>query len=223
MTASGGAGVADPIAIAHARLLADRSIQFVWSAPQRPPEPPAWLRRLFEAIGRAIDWAAPGLRIGLWAVLGLGVLLVLAILARQLWSPPERRRPASPLNLQGVGAAAIQAARRAAVRLTEADELAAQGRYAEAAHLLLLRGVADVESGRPGRIRPSLTSREIAALADLPPEPRAAFALIAQAVERALFGGRPLDAAVWRACRQAYEALVRPDAWATPRAADPPA
>ena len=216
MTASGGAGVADPIAVAHARLLADRSIQFVWSAPPRPPEPPAWLQKLLVAIGHAINWAAPALRIGLWAVLGLGVLLVLAILARQLRASPERRKPASPLNLQGLGPATALAARRAAVRLAEADELAARGRYAEAAHLLLLRGVADVESGRPGRIRPSLTSREIAALTDLPPEPRAAFAVIAGAVERALFGGRPLDAAVWRSCREAYEALVSPHAWAAP-------
>ena len=213
MTAGKGAGAADPIAAAHARLLADPSIQFAWSAPPRPPAPPLWLQRLLEAIGRAIDWAAPGLRIGLWAVLALGVLLVLAILARQLWTRPDRRKPASPLNLQGLGSTTVQAARRAAVRLAEADALAAQGRYAEAAHLLLLRGVADVESGRPGRIRPSLTSREIAALTDLPPEPRAAFALIAQAVERALFGGRPLDASVWRSCREAYEALVSPDAW----------
>ena len=49
--------------------------------------------------------------------------------------------------------------------------------------MLLLRSVADVESSRLGRVRPSFTSRDIAALPELGPEPRAAFSLIAGVVE----------------------------------------
>ena len=216
MAGGGGLAAADPVSAAHARLIADPTFQFAWSPPRPSAPPPSWLIAAFKAIGRALDWAAPGLRIGLWALLGLGVLLVLIVLARQVLGAPERRRAASPLTLHGLGPSPAQAAERAAVRLAQADRLAAEGRYAEAAHALLLRGVADVESGRGGRLRPSLTCRDIAALPDLPPEPRAAFTLIAQAVERALFGGRPLDAGTWRTCREAYGALVRPQAWAAP-------
>ena len=136
-------------------------------------------------------------------------------MARPLAAPAPRRHRPTPPTLSGLGASASDAAAKAAVRLAEADRLAAEGLYAEAAHMLLLRSVADVESGRPGRIRPSFTSRDIAALPELGPEPRAAFSLIAGVVERALFGGRPLDAEAWRTCRSAYDVLARPEAWAT--------
>ncbi len=211
---------ADPVALAHARLLTDRSLQFAWSAAKPPPTPPSWLTSLLKFIGHLLEIAAPVLKIGLWAVLALGLIGVAIVFIRQLIGPSGRRPGGQgALNLQGLGASAADAAVRAAVRLAEADRLAAEGRYEQAAHILLLRGVADVESGRPGRIRPSFTSRDIAALPDLPPEPRAAFAMIAKVVERALFGGRQVDAQAWRACRDAYEALVRPEAWIRPGAA----
>lgn len=209
-----GVGTVDALAAAHARLLADPSYQFHWSAPPAPHPPPAWLVKLMQAVGRALEAIGPALKWGLWGLLALGALLALYVLARQLVGPPDaRRKPGSPLSLQGLGGSAREAARRAEVRLAEAEGLAADGRYAEAVHLLLLRGVADVEQGRPGRIRPSFTSRDIAALPELPPEPRAAFRLIAEVVERALFGGRPVDADGWAACRNAYAALVRTEAW----------
>jgi hypothetical protein len=212
--ASGQAGV-DAFAAAHARLLADPSYQFRWSAPPPAPRlPPSWLVHLLDAIGRAVEAAGPVIKWGLWGLLGLGALFTLYVVARQLVGPAQARsRAAGTLNLQTLGAS--EAARRAEVRLAEADALAAEGRYADAAHLLLLRGVADVEHGRPGRIGPSFTSRDIAALPDLPPEPRAAFHLIAQVVERALFGVGSVDAHAWAGCRDAYGALVRPDVWVT--------
>ena len=214
MAGVAGAGSADPLALAHARLLADRSFQFAWGAPPKPSPPPTWLVKLLEALGRAFQVAAPVLRWSLWTLLALGALLVVFVLVRQLIAPAGGRAGrARPLTLHELGASARQAAERAAVRLAQAERLAAEGLYAEAAHLLLLRGVADVESGRPGRIRPSFTSRDIAALPDLPPEPRAAFGLIAGVVERGLFGGRPVDAQAWGACREAYGALARPEAW----------
>ena len=168
---------------------------------------------------------APFVKAGVWILLAFGAAAVLLALARQLISKPGRRGRSATLSLQGLGASAADAARGAAkdaaVRLADADRLAEQGLYAEAAHLLLLRGVSEVESGRPGRIRPSFTSRDIAALPELPPEPRAAFAHIAEVVERAVFGARPIDAQAWRTCREAYGALVRPEAWTAQPGAAP--
>ncbi len=213
MAGSGGATSGDAIAVAHARLLADRSFQFAWSGAPKPAPPPSWLVAVIRVIGHALRVAAPMVRIGLWVVLALGAVAVVVAVVRQFLITPGPVKATPLLTLHGLGASASDAAARAAARLAEADRLAADGLYAEAAHMLLLRGVADVENGRPGRIRPSFTSRDIAALPDLPPEPRSAFALIAQVVERALFGARPIDAEAWRACREAYGALVRPEAW----------
>lgn len=213
--ANAGVTSVDPVAAAHARLLADRTIQFAFSPrPPPPAPPPSWLVALLKAIGRLLQASAPAIRIAFWALLAAAVCVLAYVIVRQLTVAPERKSGERPLNLDAVGAGATAAARRAAALLADADRLAAEGLYGEAAHVLLLRGVDDVDHGRPGRIRPSSTSRDIAALPDLPPEPRAAFALIAQAVERAVFGGRPLDAAAWAACRDAYGALARPEAWA---------
>jgi hypothetical protein len=205
-------------AAAYGRLRADPSFQFGFSAPPPTPRPPNWLIRALKAIGEMLHAASPVIRIAVWALLAAGVLLLVVVVWRQA-SGRARTAAAAPLNLHALGEAANKAAARAAARLAEADRLAGQGRYGEAIHMLLLTGVDEVERGRPGRIRPSFTSRDIAALPELPAEPRAAFARIASVVERALFGGREVDATAWRDCREAYGALVRPEAWAPGAAA----
>ena len=96
-----------------------------------------------------------------------------------------------------------------------ADALAAEGRFAEAVHLLLYRSVDDIAARRPGLVKPAITSRDLAASRDLPGTPRTAFARIARAVEISLFGGQPVDAGVWGECRAAYAELTVPKAWAT--------
>ena len=207
-----GAG-GDAIAGAQARLLNDPSFQFAFAPPPSPPRPPHWLLALFRALRHILKAVSPELRIGFWVVVALAVGAILFVAARRWRGSARRKAKDAPLNLHALGAAASQAAAQAAVRLAEADRLAALELYAQAAHVLLLRGVADVEAGRPGAVRPSSTSRDIAALPDLPPQPRAAFKTIAAVVERALFGGRPVDAAAWLVCRDAYGALIRPEAW----------
>ena len=78
--------------------------------------------------------------------------------------------------------------------LGEADALAAQGRYSEAAHLLLYRSIEEIDQRRPDTVRKALTSRDIAGLPALPARPAEAFGDIVRAVERSLFGGRTLGA-----------------------------
>src|SRR3546814_10172873 len=45
--------------------------------------------------------------------------------------------------------------------LAEADALAAEGRFAEAAHLLLYRSVEDIEGRRPGLVKPDRKSTRL--------------------------------------------------------------
>lgn len=98
--------------------------------------------------------------------------------------------------------------------LAEADALAAQDRFAEAVHLLLIRSVEEIQRRRPQLVRPALTSRDLAAIRGLPGTPRMLFAGIARVVERSLFGGRPVGADDWQQCRAAYADFALPRAWA---------
>jgi hypothetical protein len=196
---------ADAFAAAHASLLADPALQFAF--PQAPPErpPPSWLVELLSTI-------APVLGVLFWATVALVLLTVAVLIGRELLRlrPAPKKPQPSPAPMPDLR----PTPGRALALLQDADALAAQGRFAEAAHLLLLRSVADIEERRPNTIRASLTSREIAALPALPPPARNAFSFIAAAVERSLFGGRPVDAGAYADCRKAYEGFAMPQGWA---------
>lgn len=201
---------ADAVARAHGRLLQDRTLQFDFrpaDAP-KPPEPTGagWDLSFLAPWQHLLGWA---FWLGLAAVVALlfWVLVGEGLAARWGWTG---RRKAVKASVQ---ADYRPDQTRALVLLEDADGLAAQGRYGEAAHLLLLRGVEDLRGRRPGLVRPALTSRDIAALPELPGPARPAFGAIAEVVERSLFGGQAVDAAGWRRCRDAYEAFVFPEAW----------
>ena len=97
--------------------------------------------------------------------------------------------------------------------LDEADVLASEGRYDEAARLLLHRSIGEIDAHRPDLVRPALTSRDIAGHPLLPTGPAAAFARIAALVERSLFARRPLGADDWQACRAAYHDFAFAAGW----------
>jgi hypothetical protein len=97
--------------------------------------------------------------------------------------------------------------------LDEADVLAGQGRYDEAARLLLHRSIGEIDAHRPDLVRPALTSRDIAGHPLLPRAPAAAFARIAALVERSLFARRPLGQDDWQACRIAYGEFAFAEGW----------
>lgn len=195
----------DPnFAEAHRSLLADSAIQFDLR-PYRPPELPEWLRHLGEFI--AADH--PVLRILLWGLAAIFVLAILWGLARRLtgarW-PWRRHDKSNDLLAPPEGASARQL-------LAEADALAAEGAYSQAAHLLLFRSIEEIDRQRPDLLGPALTSRNIAALPQIPERPRGDFARIAAWVERSLFARRPLGCEEWTDCRQAYEAFTLAEGW----------
>ena len=207
---SGGehaAAVADRVAASHARLLQDHTLQFGFQT-RTPPPPPDWLKPLAEFL----KWIAPALQWVFWGGLALVAGLILFYVGRELirlrW--PSRAKPAAAAPTPEW----LPEPAQARALLEDADRMAAQGRFAEAAHLLLFRSIDDIEGRRPRLIRPALTARDIAGLEGVPEGARGAFQTIAQVVERSFFGGRDVDAAAFAECRRAYEAFAFPEAWA---------
>lgn len=85
------------------------------------------------------------------------------------------------------------------------DELAAQGRFADAIHTLLLRTLHELASQHLVRVTPSMTSREILARVALQGEARAALAGLIVAVEQTWFGDEVPSADDYQRCRAQFD------------------
>lgn len=192
---------------AHQRLSHDAGFQFD-RALFVEPKVPSWLLWL----GKALKHAAPYLKYVFWAGLAVLALLILYAIAREIL---RLRKPTARPDGPRLVADPPWRPNAAEARdlLAAADRLAGEGQFLEAAHLLLLRSVEDIQKHRPKALRVSLTAREIAVLPALPEAARPAFASIARVVERGLFGGRPVDGDDFAACRSAYEAFALPEGW----------
>lgn len=192
----------DAFADAHADMLSDRTLQFEMEKFE-PPDPPEWL----EPMAEFLSTIAPVMVYIFW---GGVIIIVLALLyfigAEILRRLPNRRRDeaAEPQPVPQYRPAAAHAR----ALLEEADRLAAEGKYGEAARVLLHRSIEDLERVFALAIGPGLTSREIAQLPPLSTEGRSVFARIARAVELSLFGGRALSADDFRQCREAYASFA---------------
>jgi hypothetical protein len=192
---------------AHARLLTDRSLQFDRTG-LTPPAIPDW----FSWIGDLLRGLGPVLKIAFWGGLALIAAALLFLIGRELLRlrMPRARPRTAVAAAEPEWRPDVQTARNL---LAEADALARDGRFAEAAHLLLLRSVEDIERRKPRALKDSLTTREIANHEGLPDAARPAFAEIGRVVERSLFGGLPVDAEAFSHCREAYEAFALPGGW----------
>ncbi len=195
------------LAEAHRRLLADQSIQF--DLPRFiEPQPPAWLKPL----ARFLHWIAPAIPYLFWAAVVIGGGIIAFLIIRELiglrWRLPWRRKGEAEEDEDWRPS---EAAARAL--LEDAENLARDGRYAEATHLLLQRSVEDITERHPGLVRPSVTARDLSVTPDLPAKARGAFAAIARVVETSLFGGRPVDASGWESCRTAYADFALAASW----------
>lgn len=216
------------LADAYRSMRGDGDIQFDLPPVTPKPPPPRWLRDFFEwleqalqPVGRFFRWIgsfmpdAPYARIILWTMLALLVATIGWMLWQRLrhnvWRWPRWRRSSmAAVEREDDGLPEAGPARQ---WLEEADRLAAQQRYAEAVHHLLLRSVEDIARRRPHLVRPALTSRDLSAADAIPAAPRRLFADIAAVVERSLFGGRPVDALQWQSCRAAYADFVEVRSW----------
>jgi len=205
--ANAGATVDAQFDAAHRALLRDGSIQFD-VATYVPPKPPAWL----EPLAAFLKWLAPAMPYIFWGSLALGVVTILwFVIANVDGFEWLRKRRATVAPDDGSWRPEAAAAR---ARLADAEALAAEGRFAEAARLLLRTSVADIAQRLPHFLKPSLTARDIAAATDLPAAARPAFAAIADVVEVSAFGSRAVGAEAWERCRAAYARFALPEAWA---------
>lgn len=195
-------------------LRADPAIQFEpINLPEQAPREPGMLQRFFEwlgnligdSLGGALGNAWPMLR---WALLAIMIAALLFVLWR-IFDPLARRKRVAALDAAESEWRPDQSA--AIALLEDADQLASQGRYDEATHLLLLRSVNQIATARPDWVPPSSTARELAHLPTLPDAARHAFQTISERVERSLFALRSLEQEDWDAAREAYAqfALVR--------------
>ncbi len=92
--------------------------------------------------------------------------------------------------------------------LREAEELASQGRYAEAVHFLLFSSFDDIRRRLNTVLRPAWTSREI--LRDVPMRGSAqtALSMLVDTVETSEFAGQQIGSADFYRCRDSYARFV---------------
>ena len=138
-----------------------------------------------------------------------GLLLGLAIIAYQFrdmlligrWS--RKGDWAGEQQAEGEGAPAAPSATVAA------DELARQGRFVDAMHLLLLQSLAAIRERLDEPFADSLTSREILRSTRLSESGKALLHEIVARVEWSYFGQHPAERADYDACRARFDALVQ--------------
>ena len=178
---------------AAARAAADRRLQTSRPAPERVdppdlpdlPDPPD------------VSGIAPLLRAILWTgliVVGLLVLFSVFTGLRERRGTPTARAPPA--------AKPVASSPDLAAPLDEASHLAAQGRYAEAVHALLLRTLALL--AETSRVPEAWTSREIVDRLELAAPARASLEALVDETELSLFGGRPVDEAAYRRCLETF-------------------
>lgn len=188
----------------------DGDIQFVEiPIPETPPREPGiiaralqaffeWLGDVLSPVGSALAYSWPVLQ---WVLLALVIGLVGYLVLNTIGPIARRRRERSATPDEPEWAPTRS---ESIALLEDADRLAAEGRFDEAAHLLLQRSVAQIAAARPDWVEPSSTARELAALPTLSQAARTAFATIAERVERSLFALRSLERDDWEAARAAY-------------------
>lgn len=208
MTAAGGSIAGSEQAArelaAWQAVRADGSIQFAPVAQPPLPETPEWLlalgrflERLLRPLGDllGLDWSWL-----MWMLIALAATGALWLLWSLVLGPllaGRRARATAPEEWSPDRDAAL-------ALLEDADRLAAEGRFGEAAHLLLQRSVGQIALTHPDWLSPASTAREIGALAAMPERARRAFAAIAEVVERSLFALRGAGEGDWRNARAAY-------------------
>jgi hypothetical protein len=96
---------------------------------------------------------------------------------------------------------------RSAAQVT-ADDLAQEGRYVEAMHVLLLQALDEMRNRLDQRFADSLTSREIMRRANVSADAKTALRDIIGWVERAYFGAHLAAAGDYAACRRSFVAFA---------------
>jgi hypothetical protein len=142
----------------------------------------------------------------LWGLVIVAVILLLVFLVRQASGMTGEDEPvktaADDAEDPGRLAAVIERPR------DDADQLAHEGRFAEAMHTLLLRTLHELASQNLVRVMPAMTSREVLARVPLLGDARTALAGLVTAVEVTWFGDDVPGAGDYARCRQQFEVFA---------------
>lgn len=136
---------------------------------------------------------------------GVVALLVLGWILREVVG----RRRQGETEVRPEAASAAAAAPQSNLSFDDASRLAAEGRYAEAVHALLLAAIRHFAERSRTAIQPSRTSRELVRTLPLGPDAREAFSELVRTVELSLFGGAPVEAADYERSLARFQALTR--------------
>ncbi len=133
------------------------------------------------------------------------VVLILVWLIQALLQKIGRRASGAEAGAVVPGEAA---APERPVDVEDATRLAAEGRYGEAIHALLLAAIQHFAARAPMPLQASRTSRELARLLPLTGESRPKFNELVMAVERTLFGGQAAAAEDYQRSLERFRSLV---------------
>ncbi len=128
--------------------------------------------------------------------------VVIAVVLAATWVARRLRRGAEDAAI-GAPEPADPIAR---ITIGEAQQLAAEGRFGEAIHALLLETLEALS--RAARLAPSLTSREIVSRVRMAPGARDALADLVAAVEISYFGSEVPGEADYQACLARFHAFL---------------
>lgn len=148
----------------------------------------------------------------LWVLLGVFGAAVLAVAVREgmRYASQRRRRPKKK-KAAAPGDAAFDlgqiALERLPASLARARQLAAEGRFEEAVHVLLEGALGYLHALANFSLEPAFTSREVLTRAPLTSETRRAFKDLVMTVEVSLFGGLAVDQGDFSRCESSFVTL----------------
>lgn len=167
--------------------------------PAEIARPQTWLDWL------KLDLSPEAIRIMLWGAVILGIAVTIWSLRDSLPAFSRSRKIAAREALSAVSSSSS----RMEGAQVEADDLASQGHYGEAMHVLLLKSLGEIRMRLGVSFAASLTSREIVRRLTLPLAGRGALAAIVHSVEQTYYGGRPANREDYVGCRDEFDVLKR--------------
>jgi hypothetical protein len=172
-------------------------------APSSRNEPRGW--RLFGPEGGMIPASQSVLSLLEWTGITIAAIAALALLAMFFREPGESRF--RPIPLAGPPPSSQPPLADPRELLALADRLAAEARFAEAMHYLLLAAMAVLARAVTAKSADSLTSWELLRQATLVPPQLPPLRNLVAAAERAWFGGRPAAESDYQMARANFDAF----------------
>jgi hypothetical protein len=176
------------------RAVAEQAIRRLDLQTELPRDPEAKLLRI--PLPEPLIWLMAALGVGLLLYMFKDMLPALGFATRGDLAEEE----------EGIGGAVAKAPEQV---LAAADDLARQGRFVDAMHVLLLQGLADIRRHLDEQFADSFTSREILRSTKLSEAGREPLRDIITRVEWTYFGKHPAEREDYAACRASFDALAR--------------